>query len=325
MEFGVLGDSGLRVSRLALGLAFRGQTDEHIMEATVRRALDHGITFFDSANDYGRIPSAPYGGPSERALGRAIAGCRDEVVIATKVGFELGPDRADPGGSRPHIMREIDLSLRRIGTEYVDIFLVHRRDPTTALEETVSAMADVVRQGKARTWGICNFQAWEGATALHHARRLGVAAPILMQNAYNLLDRGFEREMLPFCRAERLGVMAYSPLALGLLTGFYRPGKPPPQGSLMAEEKRDVYDATFTEHSRRVLQVVEEIANVRACPPGHVALNWVLARPEVSVAIVGCDTPEQVDANMGATSWRVSDTERAELDAVSSGHVLAVG
>lgn len=323
MEFGVLGDSGLRVSRLALGLAFRGQADEHIMEATVRRALEHGITFFDSANDYGRIPSAPYGGPSERALGRAIAGCRDKVVITTKVGFELGPDRADPGGSRPHIMREIDQSLRRLATDYVDIFLVHRRDPITPLEETVSAMADVVRQGKARTWGICNFQAWEGATALHHARRLGVASPILMQNAYNLLNRGFEQEMLPFCRAERLGVMAYSPLALGLLTGFYRPGKPPPSGSLMAGEGRDVYDGVFMEQSHRVLKAVEQIADARACPPAHVALNWVLARPEVTVAIVGCDTPEQVDANMGATSWRISDAERTELDAVSCSQVLA--
>ena len=318
MDVAMLGNSGLRVSRLALGLAFREQTDESLMEATIVRALDRGITFFDCANDYGRTSTDPYGGPAERALGRAIAGRRDEVVLITKVGFDIGSGPNDSGGSRLHIMREIERSLGRLATDHVDIYLIHRRDPTTVLEETVTAMMDVVRHGKARAWGICNFQAWEGATALHLARGLGGAPPILMQNPYNLLNRSVEIEMLPFCISERLGFMAYSSLALGLLAGFYRPDKSPPVGSLMAEGKRDVYDTMFTDQVHRVLRTVERIAGERACPPSDVALNWILSHQEVTVAIVGCDTPEQVDANMGATAWRMSDDERRELDSVST-------
>ena len=318
MDVAMLGNSGVRVSRLALGLAFRGQTDERVMEATIHRALDRGISFFDCANDYGRTPTDPYGGPAERALGRSIAGQRDEVVVTTKVGFDTGPGPNDSGGSRLHIMREIERSLGRLATDHVDIYLVHVRDPATVLEETVSAMVDVVRQGKARAWGICNFQAWEGATALHLARGLGGAPPILMQNPYNLLNRSVEIEMLPFCRSEHLGFMAYSPLALGLLTGFYRPDTSPPVGSLMAENKREVYDTMFDDQAHRVLATVERIASTRACPPAEVALNWILSHQEVTVAIVGCDTPEQVDANMGATSWRMNDEERSELDSVST-------
>jgi len=320
----VLGQSAIRVSRLALGLAFRDQTDESVMQATAARALDRGVTFFDTANDYGRIPSDPYGGPSERALGRAIAGHRHEVVISTKVGFVLRPGTSDSGGSRRHIMQEIERSLGNLGTDHVDIYLLHRRDPTTAMEETVRTMIDVVLQGKARAWGICNYLAWEGATALQIANRLGGPLPILMQNPYNLLNRSLEREILPFCEEECLGVMAYSSLGLGLLTGFYRPGEPPPAGSLMDLKKRDVYETMFSEHAHRVLRTVERIAADHSCPPAHAALNWVLARPGVSVAIIGCDTPEQVDENMDATAWQMSDAERDELNAVSDRDVLDV-
>ncbi len=324
MEQATLGESGIRVSRLALGMAFREQADESVMEATAARALDQGVTFFDTANDYGRISAHPFGGPSERALGRAIAGRREEVVITTKVGFVLRPQPEGPGGSRRHIMQEIHRSLVNLATDYVDIYLVHRRDPTTPLEETVGAMIDVVRQGKARAWGICNYDAEEGSTALQIARAAGGPAPVLMQNPYSLLNRTLEREMLPLCARERLGVMAYSPLALGLLTGFYRPGESPPAGSLMEEGKRDVYETMFSEPAHRILRIVERIAAEHSCPPGHVALNWVLANPTVTVAIVGCDAPDQVDANFDATSWVMSADERGELDAASDGAILEV-
>ena len=318
MEFSLLGSSGIRVSRLGLGCGFRNQTDLRVMEAAIRRAIERGVTLLDCSNFYGKTPATPYGGASELALGRAIAGCRDDVVITSKVGFPIGPGPNDLGGSRMHIMREIDRSLRRLQTDYVDIYILHWRDPDTALEETVSAMLDVVRQGKARAWGMSGFVAWEACKALMIAERLGGPRPAMVMHPYNLLDRTPELELLPFCREERVGFFAYSPLAVGLLTGFYRPGRPPPPGSVMAAPaKRAEYDQVFRGRAIPILAEVERIAAARACVPAHVAINWVLSHPEVSAALIGCDTPNQVEANLNALSWQLSTEERKELDCVS--------
>ena len=320
MEIALLGSSGIRVSRLALGLGFRNQTDLRVMEAAIARAMERGVTLLDCSNFYGRTPDTPYGGASELALGRAIAGRRDDVVITSKVGMPIGPRPNDQGGSRLHIMREIDRSLRRLGTDRVDVYIVHRRDPATALAETVSAMLDVVRQGKARAWGLSGFAAWEACKASMIAEQLGGPRPAVVMCPYNLLDRTAELDLLPFCREERVGLFAYSPLAEGLLTGFYRPGRPPPPGSVMATKaKRTQYDQTFRGRAVQVLAAVERIAAARACVPAHVATNWVLSHPEVSVVIMGCDTPGQVDANLNALSWRLTTEERRELDLVSDG------
>ena len=320
MEIALLGSSGIRVSRLALGLGFRNQTDLRVMEAAIARAMERGVTLLDCSNFYGRTPDTPYGGASELALGRAIAGRRDDVVITSKVGMPIGPRPNDQGGSRLHIMREIDRSLRRLGTDRVDVYIVHRRDPATALAETVSAMLDVVRQGKARAWGLSGFAAWEACKASMIAEQLGGPRPAVVMCPYNLLDRTAELELLPFCREERVGLFAYSPLAEGLLTGFYRPGHPPPPGSVMATKaKRTQYDQTFRGRAVQVLAAVERIAAARACVPAQVATNWVLSHPEVSVVIMGCDTPGQVDANLNALSWRLTTEERRQLDLVSDG------
>ncbi len=320
MEIALLGSSGIRVSRLALGLGFRNQTDLRVMEAAIARAMERGVTLLDCSNFYGRTPDTPYGGASELALGRATAGRRDDVVITSKVGMPIGPRPNDQGGSRLHIMREIDRSLRRLGTDRVDVYIVHRRDPATALAETVSAMLDVVRQGKARAWGLSGFAAWEACKASMIAEQLGGPRPAVVMCPYNLLDRTAEIELLPFCREERVGLFAYSPLAEGLLTGFYRPGRPPPPGSVMATKaKRTQYDQTFRGRAVQVLAAVERIAAARACVPAQVATNWVLSHPEVSVVIMGCDTPGQVDANLNALSWRLTTEERRELDLVSDG------
>ena len=320
MEIALLGSSGIRVSRLALGLGFRNQTDLRVMEAAIARAMERGVTLLDCSNFYGRTPDTPYGGASELALGRAIAGRRDDVVITSKVGMPIGPRPNDQGGSRLHIMREIDRSLRRLGTDRVDVYIVHRRDPATALAETVSAMLDVVRQGKARAWGLSGFAAWEACKASMIAEQLGGPRPAVVMCPYNLLDRTAELDLLPFCREERVGLFAYSPLAEGLLTGFYRPGHPPPPGSVMATKaKRTQYDQTFRGRAVQVLAAVERIAAARACVPAQVATNWVLSHPEVSVVIMGCDTPGQVDANLNALSWRLTTEERRELDLVSDG------
>ena len=180
MEIVLLGSSGIRVSRLALGLGFRNQTDLRLMEAAIGRALERGVTLLDCSNFYGRTPDTPYGGASELALGRAIARCRDTVVITSKVGMPIGPGPNDQGGSRLHIMREIDRSLRRLGTDHVDVYILHWRDPDTPLAETVSAMLDLVRQGKARAWGMSGFAAWEACKALMIAERLGGPRPAVV-------------------------------------------------------------------------------------------------------------------------------------------------
>lgn len=315
MEIALLGSSGIRVPRLALGCGFRNQTDPRVMETAIRRAIERGVTLLDCSNFYGKTPDTPYGGTSESALGRAIDGCRDDVVITSKVGCPIGPGPNDLGGSRMHIMREIDRSLRRLQTDHVDIYIVHWRDPDTALEETVSAMLDVIRQGKARAWGMSGFAAWESCKALMIAEHLGGPRPAMIMHPYNLLDRTPELEVLPFCREEQVGFFAYSPLAVGLLTGFYRPGRPPPPGSVMAAKgKRAQYNQTFRGRAGQVLATVERIAAARGCAPAHVAINWVLSHPEVSVALMGVDTPDQVDANLDALSWRLSAEEREVLD-----------
>ena len=318
MDFALLGSSGIRVSRVGLGCGFRNQTDLKLMEDAIRCAIDRGVTLLDCSNFYGKTPDTPYGGASEIALGRAIAGCRDDVVITSKVGEPIGPRPNDLGGSRMHVMREIERSLRRLQTDHVDIYIIHWRDPDTALEETVSAMLDVIRQGKARAWGMSTFSAWESCKALMIAERLGGPRPAMVMHPYNLFDRAPELEVLPFCRQERVGFFAYSPLAVGLLTGFYRPGRPPPPGSVMAAPRRRAeYDQAFRGRAIQVLAAVERIAAHRACAPAHVALNWVRSHPDVSVTLMGVDTPDQVDANLNALSWSLSDEERRELHEVS--------
>ncbi|MBM4437032.1 MAG: aldo/keto reductase [Actinobacteria bacterium] len=261
-----------------------------------------------------------------------MAACRDEVVLTTKVFWRMGHGPNGRGGSRYHILRELDRSLRRLATDHVNVYLLHGRDYGTAFADTVATMLDVVHQGKARAWGMCNFVAWEACQALAIASRLGGPAPVCVQNPYSLLNRGLERDMLLFCREERLGVMAYSPMALGLLTGFYRPGRPAPPGSLWATGRRDLYETAFAGQALEELDVGEGIARAHerdglphgSPSPAHVALSWVLAHPEVTVAIVGCDTPAQVDANIGAAEWNLSADERAALDRVSASAALAV-
>ena len=318
MEYVSLGNTGLKVSRIALGLAFRGQMDSDEMERTVRRGLDYGINFLDCANDYGRIPESPYGQASELAMGRAIAGRRDDVVITSKVYWNTGPEPNDMGGSRYHIMREIDRTLQRIGTDHLDVYLLHDRDRTIALEETVDTMCDLVRQGKTRYWGICNFKAWEASQALAIADRRGGPRFACVQNPYSLLNRTLEDEMLPFCREENRGVMAFSPLAVGLLTGMYHPGEPPPPGSFWATNRADQYASATSGPAAVVLETVRDIAAEHGRPPTHVAIRWVLAHPDVSTTIVGCDTAEEVDANMTALDFELTDDQITRLNEASA-------
>lgn len=324
MDYASLGDSGVMVSRLALGLGFRGQSDEQEMERAIRRAIELGINFLDCANVYGRMDDRHNAGTSEIALGRAIASCRDEVVITSKATSPVGPSPNDRGGSRYHILRELERSLKRLKTDHIDIYFLHARDQATAMEESIGAMADLVRQGKIRYWGICNYCAWENATALAIAERLGAPRFVCVQNPYNLLNRDLERELIPFCREARRGMMTYSPLAVGLLSGAYREGEPPPAGSLWAARRADTFAKVFAGKVLDVLRAVGEIAAARGKTPAQIALNWIVSHPEVTAAITGSDTVAQVEESVGAVGWSLSTEERARLDAVSESQPLAV-
>jgi len=294
------------------------------MERVIRRAVELGINFLDCANVYGRMDERHAAGTSEIALGRAIAHCRDEVVITSKVFSPVGPGPNDRGGSRYHILREVERSLKRLNTDHLDIYLLHARDYATTMEESIVAMADLVRQGKIRYWGICNYRAWENATALGIAERLGAPRFVCVQNPYNLLNRDIERELIPFCREARRGMMTYSPLAVGLLSGAYREGEPPPPGSLWATRRVDTFATVFAGQAVAVLKVVREIARAHDQTPAQVALNWVVSHPEVTAAITGSDTVAQVEESVGAMGWRLSDVERQRLDEVSNSQPLAV-
>ena len=316
------GRSGLEVSRLCLGcmsygVPERGPHPWSLGEAEsrpfLRRALDLGINFFDTANVYSD-------GTSEEIVGRARKDFapRDEIVLATKVHGRMhkGPNGA--GLSRKAILAEIDHSLRRLGTEYVDLYQIHRFDPHTPLEETLEALHDVVKAGKARYIGASSMYAWQFARALHLAERHGWTRFVSMQNYVNLLYREEEREMLPLCRAEGIAVMPWSPMARGRLTRDWD------QGSARAETDafgRSLYAKTG-EADRKVVEAVAAVAAARGVPRAQVALAWVLQQPGITSPIVGATKLEHLDDAVAALSLRLSPEECATLEAPYVPHAV---
>ena len=231
MDYVNFGSTGLKVSQLALGMGFRGQKSEMEAQRVVEHAIDRGINLIDCANVYGMMDSREKSGSSEIVLGRVLKGKRDEVVITSKVCSQIGPKPNDNGLSRYHILREVERSLTRLDTDHLDVYLVHGFDESTPLEETVRALDDLVHSGKVRYIGCCNFAAWQVCRALWLSDVNHLTPFMCVQNMYNLLNRGFENEMFGLVRDQGLGVMAFSPLAVGLLSGIYVPGQPPPAGS----------------------------------------------------------------------------------------------
>ncbi|MBI3977055.1 MAG: aldo/keto reductase [Chloroflexi bacterium] len=308
MEYRQLGGSGLRVSAIGLGgNTFGKYTDEAQSIATIRRALDLGVNHVDTADIYA-------GSVSEVHVGKAIAGRRHEVVLATKVGYPTGNGHNDRGMSYRRVIASCEGSLHRLCTDYVDLYYLHLPDPTTPLAETLRAFDDLVRQGKVRYVGISNHPAWQVCEALWIADRRGYQAPVVTQNAYNLLNRTVEAELVPFCRAHRIGIVPYYPLASGLLTGKYRPDHPIPPGV------RGYNNPTFHQQlSERNYTLVDRLsAFAQACghTVGELAIAWLLARPEVSSAITGVTKPEQVEANVAASAWRLSGEELQAIDKI---------
>jgi aryl-alcohol dehydrogenase-like predicted oxidoreductase len=322
MLYTKLGRTGLDVSRLCLGCMSYGEPGRGNHPWTlgegegrpfVRRALDLGINFFDTANVYSD-------GTSEEIVGRALLDYapRHEIVIATKVHGRMhkGPNGA--GLSRKAILTEIDASLRRLGTDHVDLYQIHRLDPKTPIEETLEALHDVVKAGKARYLGASSMYAWQFAQALGLAERHGWTRFASMQNYLNLLYREEEREMLPLCAAEGIGVIPWSPLARGRLTRDWDATSARSQSD---EFGRSLY-ATTAQADRKVVEAVRDVAQARGVPRAQVALAWVLARPEVTAPIVGATRLEQLDDALAALTLTLSPEDVAELEAPYVPHAV---
>jgi aryl-alcohol dehydrogenase (NADP+) len=314
MDYVNLGRTGLKVSRLCLGMMTYGTPqwrawvlDEEASRPFVRRALDAGINFFDTANMYSN-------GLSEEVLGRAMKDFtrRDEVVIATKVFFPTGDKPNQRGLSRVHIMNAIDASLRRLQMDYVDVYQIHRWDPDTPIEETLEALHDVVKSGKARYIGASSMYAWQFAQALSLADRHGWTRFVSMQNHYNLIYREEEREMLPLCRAEGVGVIPWSPLARGFLAGNRSHGG----GGDTTRSRTDGYAAEmyYQEADFVVADRAAELARQRGVSSAQIALAWLLHQPDVTAPIIGASKAHQLEEAIAALDIQLSAEERALLE-----------
>ncbi len=319
MEYVNFGTAGVKVSRLALGLGLRGQSDEQEAERLVRRAIDSGINLIDCANVYGLMDDRNYAGRSEVILGRAMKGRRDDVVVTSKVYGQIGDGPNDQGASRYHILREVERSLKRLDTDRIDVYLLHGFDSSTPLEEQYRALDDIIRQGKVRYVGACNYQAWQVCRALWVQDRINASPLITVQNPYSLLNRGLEAEMFPLARALGVGIMAYAPLATGLLSGAYTPGQLPPEWTLWGGRRREQFSQTLSGQAAAALTAVREVAQKNGVTVAQVAMRWVLSHPEITVAISGTDNNGQLTENLGAVDVQIPPEDLTRLDAVSVG------
>jgi aryl-alcohol dehydrogenase-like predicted oxidoreductase len=305
-----VGRSGLRVSAVGLGCnTFGARIDRAQSVRVVHAALDSGVTLFDTADIYG-------GGDSETFLGEALRGRRDAAVIATKFGMPTGVDETyDRGGSRTYVRRAVERSLRRLGTDYVDLYQLHVPDAQTPIEETLSVLDDLVREGKVRYVGWSNVAGWQVADADWTALAAHVQRFVSVQNEYSLLRRGVEREVTPACERFGLGILPYFPLASGLLTGKYNRGEPPPPGTRLHGHR----NASLLEDGA-VMDVVDglrHLAEERGVTLLHVAVAGLAAQRCVASVIAGATAPEQVAANAAAIEWEPSGEDLAEIDRIT--------
>ncbi len=299
---------------MALGLALRGQSSESEAIRLIEHAIDSGINFIDCANKYQlKTDAADAHGSSEEVLGRVLKTRRSEVVITSKVGAEGGPEGEAGGCSRENILREVERSLSRLGTDYIDLYFLHRFDPVTPMDEMLRVLDDLVTSGKVRYLGCSNYQAWQVCKALWRADTMGVSPFVCVQNNYNLLNRELEREMFPLVRDQGLGLMVFSPLQVGLLSGAYVPGEPPPEGSLWSGRRKE-FDRVFRGETAAMVETVAAVARRRGVSMPQLAVNWVLARDLVSVVITGSDSIEQFEDNRAALDWSLDDDELAILN-----------
>jgi aryl-alcohol dehydrogenase (NADP+) len=315
-----LGRSGLHVSRLCLGtMIFGSQVEEKTAFEVLDRAWDLGIDFLDTADVY-PVPSSPEtAGRSEEILGRWLASRRHTCVVATKCAGRVGRGPNDAGGGRKHVIEACEASLRRLGRERLDVFYLHHSDLQAPLEEALEALDRLVESGKVHYLGLSNFEAWQLGMALAIAAERRLARVTVLQPRYNLLSRSPERDLLPLCEASGIGVVPYNPLGAGMLTGKYRRGQEPPEGSRFAlgEYGRMYRKRYWSDQMFEVAEAVVEVARELGGSPAQVAVAWLLANPAVTAPLIGASRPEQLDDSVGAVGLQLSQDHLDRLDQVS--------
>ncbi|MGG3885291.1 aldo/keto reductase [Brevibacillus panacihumi] len=314
MKYHRLGNSGLHVSALGIGTnSFGGRADEAASTAIIDAALDGGINFIDTANIY-------TGTESERIIGKALEGRRHDVVLATKAGLVKGEGVNERGSSRYHLQKELEGSLKRLRTDYVDLYQIHTFDPNTPLEETLRALDDMVRSGKVRYIGASNYFAWEVMKALGISELKGLNRFVSLQVSYSLADRTPEREMIPLCLDQGLGIIPYYPLAGGILTGKYTSADQGPAGSRLEKEPR--FARFLGQDKIQLGQQVADLAKELGMAPSVLSIAWLMNKPAVSTVIVGASRVEQLAANLESASVELDSATMNRLDELSEPYRL---
>lgn len=318
MEYRHLGRAGVRISTIGLGswLTYGDAVAEDRAIQCVHTAYEQGVNFFDTANVYNR-------GAAEEVVGRALKDySRDSYVLATKVFFPMGDGPNDRGLSRKHIMEQCHASLRRLGTEYVDLYQCHRYDGETPLDETLRALDDLVTQGKVLYVGVSEWSATQIADAVYTAQALNLDKIVSNQPIYNMLTRYIERDVIPLCEREGIGQVVFSPLAQGILTGKYKPGQQPEQGTRATDESVNMFIKNLlTDKTLTAVQHLQEVAQQGGYTMSQLALAWILRQKNVSSAIIGASRPQQVTENVKASDITLSDDVLKRIDEILEGVV----
>ncbi len=313
MEYRNLGSSGLKVSTLGLGgNTFGWYIDEQESATVIHRALDSGINFIDTADMYDR-------GRSEEFVGRALKGKRTQVLVASKFSFAMGDSPNERGASRWYITRAAEASLKRLNTDYLDLYQYHFPDPTTPIEETLRALDDLVKSGKVRYIGCTNFAGWQISEAQWTSRVNHLHSFVTVQAKYNLLERQIEQEIVPCCKIHGLGLIPWGPLAGGFLTGKYRRGEPPPtpaKAGMPPKAYNVLYKQLITDANWEKLEKLEAFAKDCGHKVGELAIAWLLSHPWVSTVIVGATKPDQIQANLSGAAWKMTPEEVARVEQV---------
>jgi aryl-alcohol dehydrogenase-like predicted oxidoreductase len=316
-----LGRTGLQVSRICLGtMTFGLQVDEAVSRSILDHASELGVTFLDTADAYPLGGDLTTAGRTEEIVGRWMTGKREQFVVATKCFAPMGPNRWDSGNSRRHIMDAIDASLRRLQTDFVDLYQVHFDDRNVPLDETLGALDDLVRAGKVRYVGCSNFLAYRLARAIGRSETLGLARFDSVQPRYNLLFREFERELLPLCLEEGVGVIPYNPIAGGMLSGKHDRTKPPDEGTRFAlgNAATTYQDRYWHENVFDTVDALVKIASDAGMPLATLAVAWVLQHPAITAPIVGASRPDQLDATIAALDAKLDSDLLTRLDEVTA-------